>query len=87
LAADAMARVEHGETDKRSAKKDVPRVEALEIIQDRQKDDYATNQALRSKFRVCLSFPSPPSNPPTSLYALTPHRFALVLGWLIGWLV
>jgi coiled-coil domain-containing protein 130 len=53
MADDAMFKLEHGEGDKDKAKDQAPRLNRLVgIRQERWKDDYSTNCALRAAFRV-----------------------------------
>ncbi|KHJ80195.1 hypothetical protein OESDEN_20135 [Oesophagostomum dentatum] len=51
LAADAMFKTEHQEDDKSKATNDESRMEKIEWVQERLRDDFAANQALRSQFR------------------------------------
>ncbi|PIO64699.1 hypothetical protein TELCIR_13663 [Teladorsagia circumcincta] len=51
LAADAMFKTEHHEEDKGKATNDEVRMEKIEWVQERLRDDFAANQALRAQFR------------------------------------
>ncbi|KAK6057632.1 hypothetical protein COOONC_04812 [Cooperia oncophora] len=51
LAADAMFKTEHQEEDKSKATNDEVRMEKIEWVQERLRDDFAANQALRAQFR------------------------------------
>ncbi|CAB3405276.1 unnamed protein product [Caenorhabditis bovis] len=51
LAADAMFKKEHEEGDRSKAASEEGRVDKLEWIQERMKDDFAANSFLRSQFR------------------------------------
>ncbi|KAJ1371900.1 hypothetical protein KIN20_033935 [Parelaphostrongylus tenuis] len=51
LAADAMFKTEHREEDKNKATSDETRMDKIEWIQERLRDDFAANQALRAQFR------------------------------------
>ncbi|VDK42764.1 unnamed protein product [Cylicostephanus goldi] len=51
LAADAMFKTEHQEDDKSKATSDEVRMEKIEWVQERLRDDFAANQALRAQFR------------------------------------
>ncbi|XGW09921.1 hypothetical protein V3C99_011862 [Haemonchus contortus] len=51
LAADAMFKTEHLEDDKGKATNDELRMEKIEWVQERLRDDFAANQALRAQFR------------------------------------
>ncbi|KAK5971076.1 Galactosylgalactosylxylosylprotein 3-beta-glucuronosyltransferase [Trichostrongylus colubriformis] len=51
LAADAMFKTEHLEEDKGKATNDEVRMEKIEWVQERLRDDFAANQALRAQFR------------------------------------
>ncbi|WKX95667.1 hypothetical protein Q1695_012265 [Nippostrongylus brasiliensis] len=51
LAADAMFKTEHLEEDKDKATNDEVRMEKIEWVQERLRDDFAANQALRAQFR------------------------------------
>ncbi|KAE9415812.1 hypothetical protein Angca_008248 [Angiostrongylus cantonensis] len=51
LAADAMFKTEHKEEDKNKATSDETRMDKIEWIQERLRDDFAANQALRAQFR------------------------------------
>jgi len=51
LANDPMFRLEHGEESKVVAKKEQPRILAIQGINNRYKDDYGLSQKLRKKFR------------------------------------
>jgi len=52
LAADAMFKLEHGDKDKARAKDAAPQMDKLEWLQERMRDDFAANQALRRSFRT-----------------------------------
>lgn len=52
IAADAMYKLEHVESDEAKAKAAAPEMEKLEALQHRMKDDFARNQELRKIFRV-----------------------------------
>ncbi|CAI4224138.1 unnamed protein product [Auanema sp. JU1783] len=56
LAADSMFKAEHEHTDKTTADLEGERLEKIEWMQERFKDDYAANQALRSQFRKGKKF-------------------------------
>ncbi|KAL6736145.1 hypothetical protein Aduo_006531 [Ancylostoma duodenale] len=51
LAADAMFKTEHQEEDKSKATNEESRMEKIEWVQERLRDDFAANQALRAQFR------------------------------------
>ncbi|KAK6738724.1 hypothetical protein RB195_020684 [Necator americanus] len=51
LAADAMFKTEHQEEDKGKATNEESRMEKIEWVQERLRDDFAANQALRAQFR------------------------------------
>ncbi|CAD6186575.1 unnamed protein product [Caenorhabditis auriculariae] len=51
LAADAMFKTEHVATDKNKGTSEESRVEKLEWIQERGRDDFSANQYLRAQFR------------------------------------
>jgi len=52
IAADAMYKLEHVETDEAKAKAAGPEMQKLEALQYRMKDDFARNQELRQLFRT-----------------------------------
>ena len=52
LATDAMFKLEHEVNDKEKAKSIEPAIQQLEQFQERWKDDYSHNRAIRSIFRV-----------------------------------
>ncbi|KJH48837.1 hypothetical protein DICVIV_05027 [Dictyocaulus viviparus] len=51
LAADAMFKTEHKEEDRNKATSDETRMDKIEWVQERLRDDFAANQALRAQFR------------------------------------
>jgi hypothetical protein len=48
-----IGRLQHGVEDKSKLSSVAPTIGALEDLQERWKDDYAANTALRNIFRVC----------------------------------
>jgi len=55
LATDPMFKLEHEVEDKENAKSVEPAIQQLEVFQERWKDDYSYNRAIRKTFRVFLS--------------------------------
>ncbi len=52
LATDPMFKLEHEVEDKEKAKCVAPAIQQLEVFQERWKDDYSFNRAIRKTFRV-----------------------------------
>lgn len=56
LVTDAMFRLQHDVDDKGKSKATNPSLTRLEDHKEKWRDDYTTNQLLRQKFRVIISF-------------------------------
>ena len=56
LAADAMFKAEHEHEDKKTAETEEGRIDKLEWLNERLRDDFAANSVLRARFRVCWEF-------------------------------
>ena len=52
LASDEMFKLEHGDADRGKGKASAPQIKKIYEIQDRSRDDYEANKALRDAMRV-----------------------------------